>query len=157
MKKRVNLSAWSSFITSLALIVMLVALYNSHSRFGLYAMSTAIIILTAIALFYMPMSISVKDGMLNINRPLRIKSIPLSQIESAAPCPPTMAEKPIFGSGGWFGYWGWFSEPSIGKYFAYYGKASDCFLVTLKDGKKYILGCDSPKEITDFIKQNKTI
>ena len=68
---------------------------------------------------------------------------------------PTMAKKRICGSGGWFGYYGWFSEPSIGKYFAYYGKASDCFLVTLKDGKKYVLGCESPDEMVEVI--NKLI
>ena len=66
-----------------------------------------------------------------------------------------MAKKRICGSGGWFGYYGWFSEPSIGKYFAYYGKASDCFLVTLKDGKKYVLGCESPDEMVEVI--NKLI
>ena len=91
------------------------------------------------------MSISVDEANLNINRSLRIKSIPLKEIKSVKLCPPTMAEKRICGSGGWFGYWGWFSEPSIGKYFAYYGKASDCFLIELKDGKKYLLGCaDAP-------------
>ncbi len=66
-------------------------------------------------------------------------------------CPPTMAERRICGSGGFFGYWGWFKEPSIGKYFAYYGKASDCFLVELKDGKKYLIGCSNPSEVVSYI------
>lgn len=102
----------------------------------------------------MPLFISVRDGELNINRPLKIKSIPLSTIDSVKLVSPTMAEKRICGSGGWFGYYGWFSEPSIGKYFAYYGKASDCFLVTLKDGKKYILGCENPKDMVDYINES---
>ena len=60
-------------------------------------------------------------------------------------CAPTMGTIRICGSGGWFG---WFSEKDLGKYFAYYGKASDCFLVTLKNGKKYMLGCkDTPKMV----------
>ncbi len=50
-----------------------------------------------------------------------------------------MAERKICRSGGFFGYWGWLSEPSIGKYFAYYGKASDCSLVELKNGKRYLI------------------
>jgi hypothetical protein len=102
----------------------------------------------------MPLSISVKNGVLNINRPLKIKSIPLSLITSVELYSPTMASIRICGSGGWFGYYGWFKEPSIGKYFAYYGKASDCFLVTLKDGKKYVLGCEAPNEIVEYINKH---
>lgn len=60
-------------------------------------------------------------------------------------CQPTMGAIRICGSGGFFGWYGWFREGDIGKYFAYYGKSSDCFLVTLKDGRKYMLGCtDAP-------------
>lgn len=97
------------------------------------------------------MSISVDDTNLNINRSLRIKSIPLKEIKSVRLCPPTMAEKRICGSGGWFGYWGWFSEPSIGKYFAYYGKASDCFLIELKNEKKYLFGCSDAPAMAEYI------
>lgn len=60
----------------------------------------------------------------------------------------------ICGSGGFFGYWGWFKERDLGKYFAYYGKSSDCFLVTLKSGNKYMLGCTEPEEMVDFINKN---
>ncbi len=54
------------------------------------------------------------------------------------------------------GYWGWFSERDLGKYFAYYGKASDCFLVTMKDGRKYMLGCQNPAEMVDAINARLT-
>ncbi|WP_300877569.1 PH domain-containing protein [uncultured Duncaniella sp.] len=67
-----------------------------------------------------------------------------------------MAEKRICGSGGFMGYWGWFSERDLGKYFAYYGKASDCFLVTMKDGRKYMLGCQNPAEMVDAINARLT-
>ncbi len=52
------------------------------------------------------------------------------------------------GSGGFLGYWGWFAEKGLGRYFAYYGRKSDCFLVTLKDGRKYVLGC---REASDLV------
>ncbi len=103
------------------------------------------------ALFYAPMSISADDSKLSIHRPLRIKDIPLSDIAEIRLCPPTMAARRICGSGGFLGYWGWFSERDLGRYFAYYGKASDCFLVTLRDGKKYMLGCTSPAEMVTFV------
>ncbi len=154
MKKKVRLSTWCTVTTAVGLVVLLVALKFAEGAIAKYAVAAALIFLCVTALFFMPISISVTDRELNINRPLKIKSIPLSGIASVELCPPTMAEMRICGSGGWFGYYGWFKEPSIGKYFAYYGKASDCFLVTLKDGKKYVLGCENPREIVEFISRH---
>ena len=151
MKKKIYLSTWCIIMTAIGLTVLFVALYCAKDAFAKYIVIGALVILCMTALLYMPLSISLNDGCLNINRPLKIKSIPMSQIISIKLCPPTMAEKRICGSGGWFGYYGWFNEPSIGKYFAYYGKASDCFLVTLKDGKKYLLGCENPNEMVAYV------
>ncbi len=151
MKRRVNLSTHSTMMTAICLIILLVYLYYCRDNLGLYLIGACLILLCSMALLYMPISISVDDANLNINRSLRIKSIPLKEIKSVKLCPPTMAERRTCGSGGWFGYWGWFSEPSIGKYFAYYGKASDCFLVGLHDGKKYLLGCKDAPEIVEYI------
>ncbi len=51
------------------------------------------------------------------------------------------------------GYWGMFKEGDIGHYTAYYGKASDCFLVRLDNGDKYVLGCKNPDEMIAYIKR----
>lgn len=155
MRKKVKLSAWCTIMTLIGLIVLLAAFCLAKDSLAKYIVVGALVVLCFTALCYMPLSISVKDGEININRPLKIKSIPLSQIASVELYSPTMTSRRICGSGGWFGYYGWFNEPSIGKYFAYYGKASDCFLITLKDGKKYVLGCDAKDEIVEFI--NKRI
>lgn len=104
------------------------------------------------SLYYAPLSIEVTYTSLCINRSLRIKKIPLSDIASVELCSPTLGAKRICGSGGVCGYWGWFSEKDLGRYFAYYGKASDCFLVTLKDGRKYMLGCENPAKMVEAIK-----
>ncbi len=53
----------------------------------------------------------------------------------------------LIGSGGFLGYWGWFSDRTVGKYFAYYGRPQDCFLIELKNGKKYLLGCEDSETI----------
>ena len=155
MKQRVEISTYSLIMTILGLIFIVILIItgirNSDSAWQPLILTSLIAVLCLAALFYMPTSISVNDKNLNIHRSLRIKSIPLDQIQSIALCAPTMAERRICSSGGWFGYWGWFIEPSIGKYFAYYGKASDCFLVTLTDGRKYVLGCKNPASIVDYI------
>jgi hypothetical protein len=154
MRKKVKLSTWSTIMTLIGLIVLLAAFCFAKDSLAKYIVVGALVVLCFTALCYMPLSISVKNGVLNINRPLKIKSIPLSLITSVELYSPTMASIRICGSGGWFGYYGWFKEPSIGKYFAYYGKASDCFLVTLKDGKKYVLGCEAPNEIVEYINKH---
>lgn len=52
------------------------------------------------------------------------------------------------------GYWGKFREADLGTYFAYYGRASDCFLVTLNDGRRYMLGCaDAPAMVSELLKE----
>ena len=154
MKKKVILSSWCTIMTAIGLCCLLAGLYFAEAALTKYLVVGALVILCLTALLYMPLSISVKNGELNINRLLKIKSIPLSSIKSVELVSPTMAEKRICGSGGWFGYYGWFNEPSIGKYFAYYGKASDCFLVILKDGKKYVLGCQDPNDMVEFISKS---
>lgn len=149
MKKNVELSSYcwiiSSLSTALMCGVLLYALEQPEHKWVIITIGIAIISLLLSALFYMPVSIAVDDNDLNINRSLRIKSIPLVDIADVRLCQPTMGASRICGSGGWFGWYGWFRERDLGKYFAYYGKASDCFLVTLKDGRKYMLGCkDAP-------------
>ncbi len=39
----------------------------------------------------------------------------------------------------------------------FFGKASDCFLVKMKIGDKYVLGCDNPQKIVDYIESQKSI
>lgn len=70
---------------------------------------------------------------------------------------PTMGAIRIFASGGFMGYWGVFRESDIGRYYGFYGKASDCFLVKMKIGDKYVLGCDNPQKIVDYIESQKSI
>lgn len=127
-------------------------LKQPESNVAACILSVAVIFMFLATLFYMPLSITLDDISLNINRPLKIKSIPLTEIEDVRLCPPTMGAKRICGSGGVFGWYGWFSEQDLGRYFAYYGKASDCLIVTLKDGKKYMLGCKDAPEMAQAIK-----
>ena len=82
---------------------------------------------------------------------MRVRCIPLDEIEAVKICEPTMSEHRICGSGGYFGYFGWFREPSIGKYFAYYGKASEPFLIRLKSGRQYMLGCRDAREMAETL------
>ena len=157
IKQRVELSTYCWIISALSSTficgVFLYALQRPDNNLTVWISGSAIIMLFLSTLYYMPLSISLDNDSLNINRSLKIKSIPLTEIANVKLCAPTMGAKRICGSGGWFGWYGWFSEKDLGKYFAYYGKASDCFLVTLKYGKKYMLGCKDAPEMVNAIKE----
>ena len=155
IKKRVELSTYCWIISALSTALMcgvfVYALKRPDNEWAVCILGVAIALLFLFTLCYMPLSISVDKESLNINRPLKIKSIPLPEITDVRMCAPTMGTIRICGSGGWFGWYGWFSEKDLGKYFAYYDKASDCFLVTLKNGKKYMLGCKDAPEMVKAI------
>ncbi len=158
MKKRVELSSYCWIISSLTVAFIcgvFLATVKTDNNLATYICGAAVIVLLLSALCFMPLSISLDNHSLRIRRPLKTKSIHLSDIGNVRLCPPTMGAKRICGSGGWFGWYGWFKESDLGKYFAYYGKASDCFLVTLKDGRKYMLGCKDTPEMVNAI--NKRI
>lgn len=156
MKHPVKYSTASNAI-SVVVLLMLSALLIMNARNNemvlLYILAATMVVWCFLAFYYAPKAISVDDHFLEIHRGINVKQIPLTEIESIKLCPPTMAEKRLLASGGFFGYWGWFSERDLGKYFAYYGKASDCFFVTLKDGRHYMLGCENPSEIVEFVKE----
>lgn len=85
------------------------------------------------------------------------RKISVRDIERVELFQPTMGAIRIFASGGFMGYWGVFRESDIGRYYGFYGKASDCFLVKMKIGDKYVLGCDNPQKIVDYIESQKSI
>lgn len=155
MKRPVIISPFCLILTILTIILLIgILVYTirfSNSLAGIITLSVLLLIVLISTLIFSPVSISADDDSVSVNRPLKTKRIPYSEIESVMLCPPTMSERRLCGSGGFFGYWGWFREPSIGKYFAYYGKASDCFLVKLKDGNQYLLGCRNPDEMVKYI------
>lgn len=157
MKKRVIISIGSAIFSVVILIVFLGIIIFLVSREGVgnkfMVACGALCILLLAALFYSAISISADDSGIWVNRLLHRKFIPYSNIESVELMQPTMGEQQIIGSKGFMGYWGWLAERDLGKYFAYYGKASDCFFVRTNSGKNYMLGCVDPEEMVDFLKK----
>lgn len=152
MKQPVILSTFSLIITIVSNALILSIMFLNNPPVYVQISLGVIWGMTVLAsLFYMPLSISADKTAIYINRSLRIKAIPIQDVASVKLCPPTMGAIRICGSGGFFGYWGWFKERDLGKYFAYYGRSSDCFLVELKDGRKYVLGCKNAPKMVEYI------
>lgn len=82
----------------------------------------------------------VDDKNLTVKCMLRRHRIVLRDIRKARLYHP-QGQRVIFGSCGFLGYWGLFEDNVIGRYRAYYGHSADTFLVTLNDGRQYVIGC----------------
>ena len=151
IKRKCNLSAWSLSISSI-FIVGLFALALLADFWFLTVLDCVILIcMCALALYFCPLSVEVDNEAVTVNFPRRRRSFPLSDIASAEDVQPTMGEWRICGSAGFFGYWGWFSNGALGRYFAYYGRGSECFIIRLRSGQIYMLGCEDHATVLQSI------
>ena len=118
MKKQVKFSTWSTMLSASAIIVLLYVLKYTKDDMSYWciAIELMLIVLVAVTLFYMPLSVMLDNDYVTVKRPICSKRIPLADITEVKLCPPTMAERPIFGSGGFMGYWDRFREKGLGKY-----------------------------------------
>jgi hypothetical protein len=153
MKSRVDQSAFSFFITIVVIALLVVGLYISYDTDKFVALAIIIIALLGFCMFYSPLSISVDEKTIRINSPFKIHEIAMQRIVSVERFQPTMGALRLCGSGGFLGYWGLFREGDVGNYMAYYGKASDCFLLRLDNGKQYVLGCKDADAMVDYIQK----
>ncbi len=155
MKQQVEFSKFCIISTLACLGILVWTIFIISEIWWQIGWGSFIAILHIVCLYYMPLSIAADEHSIYINRSLKVKRISIAEVKSVRLCPPTMGAIRVCGSGGYLGYWGWFSERDLGKYFAYYGKSSDCFLVELHNGHKYILGCKNAPDMVEYI--NKQI
>ncbi len=153
MKSRVDLSIFSFILTIIALAAMAAGVYATYGTDKFVIMCAVVVILLIFCLWYAPLSISANEKEICVNSSFGWHKIPMRRIVSVERFQPTMGSLRLCGSGGFLGYWGMFKEGDIGHYTAYYGKASDCFLVRLDNGDKYVLGCKNPDEMIAYIKR----
>lgn len=105
-------------------------------------------------LCYVPMYVDVDDDAVSIRRPLKSKKIRMDEIESVEPYKVSgKPSKKFLGAAPVksFGRWGRYKDDKIGEYFAYYGNSDNTVLITLKDGRKYVVGGSDAKALSDYI------
>lgn len=152
MKSKISYSRFAIFLTAIISAVLFVACIATVKEDPVFYVLLAIyIVLFAAMLFFGAAYIKADSKDIILGRLLRCKRILVSDVESVEIFKPSSGAIRIFASGGFMGYWGLFQESGIGKYYGFYGKPSDCFLVRLKDGKKYVLGCDQPEKMVEYI------
>lgn len=104
-------------------------------------------------LFYCPISVEANTTEIKLYRLLvNARAFTYNDIQTVDVCYPSIGGLRLCASGGCFGYWGYFNDSIIGAYFGYYGSRSRCFLVKLKNGRQYVLGCEDSVAMVDYIK-----
>lgn len=153
MKSKIKLSRFSTVLTALTMGILFVGcIATVHDEIAFFSLLSLYLILIVMAFFYGAAYIKVDSGYILLGSPLRSRRIPLRDVESVERFQPTMGAVRLFASGGFMGYWGLFREGDIGRYQAFYGKASECFLVRMRNGDKYLLGCEHPDAMADYIR-----
>ena len=153
MEANVKFSLFSKIITivvfGLLIGIGVYCAFSGDSK-GMIVLIICLILLIP-SLYYSPKSIKADDKTITINTYLSKHKLLISNIENVDYYLPVMGNLRICASGGLMGYWGIFRGMDIGNYMAYYGKSSDCFLVRMKNGDKYVLGCENPDAMMKYI------
>ncbi|MDE6340408.1 MAG: PH domain-containing protein [Muribaculaceae bacterium] len=153
MKSKISYSRFANILTAIVSGVLFVACIATVREEPTFLILLAIyLVLFVSILFFGAAYIKADSNYIVLGSLLRGKKIPMSDVESVELFKPGSGAIRVCGSGGFMGYWGIFRETGIGKYYAFYGKSSDCFLVSLNNGKTYLLGCNQPEQMVEYIK-----
>lgn len=135
-------------ITVFALIALVFSMYavllGSRIDWWYFKLPVTAIILIAIVLcgYMAPISLKLSDTQFKIHRLGRALSIPYGQIEGAGVFDFEPNTVRVWGSGGFFGFTGKFSNSELGIFTAYIGDTSKTFYVRTRGGKTYALSCE---------------
>ena len=152
MESKVQLSKYAFNLTLIINVVLIgccVAMFNETP--GFWIVLGILILLLFFGFLYGPRQIIASPEYVIVKTYLRKRKILVRNIKSVELFQPTMGSIRLLGSGGYCGYWGIFREGDVGRYAGYYGKSSDCFLIRMKNGDKYVLGCQNPAEMVEYI------
>lgn len=153
MKNKVKFSTYSIIVTAM---IVILCVFGIFSLFLDATQSVPLCVIfvasTVVALFYCPIEVEADQSGITLCRLLSgPKVFSYDSIQSVDTCYPSAGGLRLCGSGGYFGYWGYFNDMMIGTYFGYYGSRGNCFLVKLKNGKQYVLGCEDATAMVDYI------
>ena len=104
------------------------------------------------AFSYYPVKYSITRNELAVHRPFARLKINMTTIKSAVIIDRgNIRATRIFGSGGFFGYWGSFANYSIGKMTWYVTRRDKAVLVETVEGRKILLSPDEPEQFVQHV------
>lgn len=150
----------TTFITVLSLIVLIGAVigleFAPFKGSDIWIKIFIQIFLIASVLFaysLMPVRLSVNPEQVTIKRPFNTLDIPMKDIVEIKSIQKQSLKNSIrtFGSGGLFGYLGYFYNKELGNYTMYTTETENLILIRTNI-KKYVLSCTKSEEFIDYIK-----
>lgn len=139
--------AWSRLVTTITIVVLALVgfvFFNfGSSNNSIFFFVSFIVLLGTFA--YMPVYIEVTQDALIVKRVLGSLVIHRKDIESIGLCPSQFGFRK-FGSGGLFGYLGWFWNRDIGNYFSYSTDENSQILI-VTPSRKYVISCENREEL----------
>lgn len=155
MKSKVTYSRFVNALTVILFGALLVGCAVTVREKAAFFILLAIVgVLLVSALLYGPVYIQADSNYIVLGSVLRRKKLAMRDVAHVELFSPTMGAIRVCGAGGFMGYWGIFREGDIGRYYAFYGRASDCFLIRMNNGDKYVVGCNDPDKMVDYIKSH---
>lgn len=153
MYNKVKFSAFSIIATAIVLILFVIGTISlRHQTEDLILFCIIADGGTLAGLYYCPRAVEADSMGITLYRLLsKPKYFDYDDIQSVDTCYPSGGSIRLCGSGGFFGFWGYFSDILIGTYFGYYGSRNYCFAVKLKSGRQYVIGCSDPYAFTAYI------
>ena len=158
MYKQRNKWAWSSVIVTIITTVLLLGLglYFLITDLGStcfpYIILGSLAIICLCSLFFFPLEVRINEKSVSVVFPMRIKEIPVMRNSRVEPYKVTMNFVRTFGSGAFFGWWGWFRNQELGKFMVYAANLDNVFLIETCNGKKYVISCNDPEAMCSEIK-----
>ena len=154
MKQKVKFNKYSLVVTAVVMILCVAgifSLWGNDVKLTLFCIIMGTV--TIAGLYYCPKSIEANESGITLHRLISSPKVFMyDSIKAVETCYPSAGGLRLCASGGYFGYWGYFSDIMIGSYFGYYGSRDNCILVKMKSGKQYVLGCNNAIVMVDYIK-----
>lgn len=153
MKSKISFSRYSIILTIILSLVCYIGCFITlKEKAFFYLFLSLYLTLFILTLLYGTAYIKATSKYVVLGSILKSRKISIENIEHIELFQPTMGAVNVCASGGFMGYWGIFREGDVGRYYAFYGKSSDCFFIRMKNGDKYVLGCKNPELMVEYIK-----
>lgn len=150
-------SKWSRFcivttvlILAVVIVTAFMPLYNEAERNNTIisiVCGVAFMEMVVMGLYYCPKSVCVTGNQLLINRFFSPKKILLNDIASVELYSGSTRFLKVCGSGGMFGFYGWYKNQELGRFFIYATNLKELICITLMSGKKYMISCEDAQSM----------
>lgn len=144
----------TTIILIVVVVIAFMPLYNIAERNNIaisIVCGIALIEMIVMGLYYCPVSIIVTQNQLLIRRFFTSKNVPLNEIVSVEIYSGSTRFLKVCGSGGMFGFYGWYKNKELGRFFIYATNLKELICITLISGKKYMISCEDARNMYNEI------